>query len=974
MACNINTHFIHFRKILPEKPCREELVSEWTLRDEDFPFLQALKRDNTKQFAAIQILSIRRTGTWLRNESKVSPEIVVWVNQQLGITLELPWSPPEREHTTADLKNSLLKYIGWSEFDNISKQALSDWIKYQAKFGKARSEILSEAKEKVFESKTIFPGMGEFEKFIGSEFHHAEIEIINNICEIIPEKLRSEFENILKIPPEKKNSFFEDLKEQPPDAKSENIIRWLEQEKYLANLGIKEISFKNILSNKLFNNFAYSAEKYTAYEMNNRLSKENRDAILTCFLVQRYSRILDTLVEMHDKFIMRMKSKAKRAYEKKYAQMANKLRAARRRITKAAWVLVENDDEKLVEERNKLDIEALRGALEAQKDFERLEDKGGTDELINRAKELKKYFPQFLQIEFGYIDGEDNLKSAIEYAIYLSQLKTKPAYISSDIFHNFMTQEILSIAINKDGEIRRILWEISLAEEIKKALNARRLYLKWSKRHTDIFDILKEAEKSDIFQKRSSCDEVIESLKKEFTDGFNKFSESLPNNSFVYFERTKKELKFKTIPKKCKRNEDILPRHVVPRALRKIRIEEIVYEIDKVTGFSNCFKHHSTGESIADDRKHVLYAVLISQATNLGFTGMANATENITVDEMVSVAQNYVSNDNLKAANIILVNYQNKLPYSEKWVIGNISSSDGERVRIRGDALIANFYPRDFGQLVKGVSIYTHMSTKFSVFYTQVIACGIRESLYVLTGLLEHDTDLPLNIHTTDTHGYMDDVFALSWLLGFTLAPRIKDLSSCQLWKISEFPSSQYDAIFSGNINFGIIKEQWDKIQGFVAALKGKLINPPDLIKMLVAGGDSNPLSKAFEELGKLVKTIFLFRYFYDEEFRLIIRRQLDRAESRHNLARNISFFQRGEYRTGSIDELINKASSLSFMCNIFVTWNTIELAKAVDNLRNKGIDVPESELEFISPLLHEHIIRTGTYSFRKFYERGFQA
>ena len=164
------------------------------------------------------------------------------------------------------------------------------------------------------------------------------------------------------------------------------------------------------------------------------------------------------------------------------------------------------------------------------------------------------------------------------------------------------------------------------------------------------------------------------------------------------------------------------------------------------------------------------------------------------------------------------------------------------------------------------------------------------------------------------------------------------------------------------------------KIQGFVAALKGKLISPPDLIKMLVAGGDSNPLSKAFEELGKLVKTIFLFRYFYDEEFRLIIRRQLDRAESRHNLARNISFFQRGEYRTGSIDELINKASSLSFMCNIFVTWNTIELAKAVDNLRNKGIDVPESELEFISPLLHEHIIRTGTYSFRKFYERGLLA
>ena len=183
MAFNLNTHFIHFRKILPEHPSREELVSEWTLRDEDFPFLQSLKRDNIKQFSAIQILSIRRTATWLKTDTRISPEILVWINQQLGLSLELSWSPPERDNTLGDLKKSLIKYIGWNEFDEITKHSLRDWIKYQAKFGKARSEILSEAKEKVFESKTIFPGMGEFEKFIGSEFHHAEIDIINNICD-----------------------------------------------------------------------------------------------------------------------------------------------------------------------------------------------------------------------------------------------------------------------------------------------------------------------------------------------------------------------------------------------------------------------------------------------------------------------------------------------------------------------------------------------------------------------------------------------------------------------------------------------------------------------------------------------------------------------------------------------------------------------------------------------------------------------
>lgn len=52
---------------------------------------------------------------------------------------------------------------------------------------------------------------------------------------------------------------------------------------------------------------------------------------------------------------------------------------------------------------------------------------------------------------------------------------------------------------------------------------------------------------------------------------------------------------------------------------------------------------------------------------------------------------------------------------------------------------------------------------------------GVRDSTYVLDGLLYHESDLRIEEHYTDTAGFTDHVFALMHLLGFRFAPRIRD-------------------------------------------------------------------------------------------------------------------------------------------------------------------------------------------------------
>jgi hypothetical protein len=63
-----------------------------------------------------------------------------------------------------------------------------------------------------------------------------------------------------------------------------------------------------------------------------------------------------------------------------------------------------------------------------------------------------------------------------------------------------------------------------------------------------------------------------------------------------------------------------------------------------------------------------------------------------------------------------------------------------------------------------------------------VVNVGVRDSTYVLDGLLYHESDLRIEEHYTDTAGFTDHVFALMHLLGFRFAPRIRDLSETKLY------------------------------------------------------------------------------------------------------------------------------------------------------------------------------------------------
>lgn len=79
--------------------------------------------------------------------------------------------------------------------------------------------------------------------------------------------------------------------------------------------------------------------------------------------------------------------------------------------------------------------------------------------------------------------------------------------------------------------------------------------------------------------------------------------------------------------------------------------------------------------------------------------------------------------------------------------------------------------------------------------------------------------------------------------------------------------------------------------------------------KVLLPGASvlERSVARALEELGRIIKTLYLLAYIDDEAYRRRILAQLNRGEGRHQLARVVFHGKRGElrqrYREGQEDQ-----------------------------------------------------------------------
>ena len=203
---------------------------------------------------------------------------------------------------------------------------------------------------------------------------------------------------------------------------------------------------------------------------------------------------------------------------------------------------------------------------------------------------------------------------------------------------------------------------------------------------------------------------------------------------------------------------------------------------------------------------------------------------------------------------------------------------------------------------------------------------------------------------------------ATAALLGKSLAPRIARLHELTLYKLDR--TRQYphlDPMLDGTIKPHLVRRAWDEMVRVVASIyaDGLTVAAPSPARLLAR---QHSVHQALNEIGRVERTVHLFRTLDEEEYRRQRSRELNKGEAAHDLSRFLFFGKEGALRGRSFDDQFRSFSCLGVLHNAVVAWNIIHIGKLFEQLRAEGHVIEDTLLVQTSLLIRKHLNPFGRY------------
>jgi TnpA family transposase len=168
----------------------------------------------------------------------------------------------------------------------------------------------------------------------------------------------------------------------------------------------------------------------------------------------------------------------------------------------------------------------------------------------------------------------------------------------------------------------------------------------------------------------------------------------------------------------------------------------------------------------------------------------------------------------------------------------------------------------------RGIMIYWHVERNSLCIHSQLKSPSSSEVASMIEGVIHHCTEMEVDRQYVDSHGQSTIAFAFCRLLGFLLLPRLKAIHSQVLYRPETGNADAYanlQQILSKPIDWDLVRQQYDQIIMYTTALRLGTAETEAILRRFTKHNVQHPTYKAFAELGKAIKTIFLCQYLHSD-------------------------------------------------------------------------------------------------------------
>ena len=619
--------------------------------------------------------------------------------------------------------------------------------------------------------------------------------------------------------------------------------------------------------------------------------------------------------------------------------------------------------EEAASQRHTTDVlrEELEGELQSADYFVALEARSAR--MQNRARPILKV------LVFQGESSAEPLLEALEY------FKAKDGAIDKNAPHAFLKAEEQTAIY--EGEFRISLYKALLFIHVMGGIKSGTLNLIQSYKYRPLDEYLItrdrwENDKENLLKRAglagfSDPGRVLQGLDEQLYDQYRKTNQRIRagDNDYV---RIAPDGTFRVKTPKVEESEAEPLQDLFPHR-QYIALSEVLATVDRYSGCLGEFQHWQQRYNRPAPARKTFIAGLSALGCDIGLGKILKIARDINTAELENTVNWYFYPESLHAVNDRLLQFMDglELPTLYRSHPERLhTASDGQKFEVRGESLNAHYSYKYLGQY-KGVSVYSFIDERHLLFYSTVISAAERESAYVIDGLM-HNEVVKSDIHSTDTHGYTEAIFGATHLLGFSYAPRIKNLKRQRLYLFKSRQHSdhaEWPIKPAGYIDTELIEAHWDDILRFIATIKLKETTASDLFRRLNSYSKQHALYRALKAFGKILKSIFIVRYIDDLELRQAIEKQLNKIESAHRFSRAISVGHSQEMIHTEKEEQEIAEGCKRAIKNAIVCWNYLYLTQRIAD--EKDPDARESLLDRVtagSVVSWQHINLLGEYDF----------
>jgi len=538
------------------------------------------------------------------------------------------------------------------------------------------------------------------------------------------------------------------------------------------------------------------------------------------------------------------------------------------------------------------------------------------------------------QVQFAPNCGKPALWDALRH------YQQKEGNVDKSAPDAFLADEQRAALTAEDGKFRVSLYKALLFVEIAEAIKSGALNLVHSEKYRSLDEYLIpkadwEAHRAEYLQRAqlegfADCKATLRALDLALDARYQKTNQNLTSGENPYLTIRANGSFHVSTPKQ--EEVECLSLGAFFPDRKYISMLEMLATVDHATHFLDEFEHWQIKYQRAKPTKKILFAGIIGYGCDIGHRKLAQISRQIDEGELDNAVNWHFSLQNVQGANDRILRFVDRMSvpniYRRKPDVLH-TSSDGQKFEVAVDSLNANYSYKYLGK-DKGLSVVTFIDMRDLMWHSTVISSAEREAAYVIDGLMHNDV-VKSDVHSTDTHGYSEIIFAATYLLMFEFAPRIKGVGRQQLSAFkhrNHYAEQGHVLLPERYIREPHIENHWDEVLRFIATIRLKVTTASQLFKRLNSYSKQHPLYRALKEFGKIPKTLFILKYADDLEFRQAIEKQLNKVEASNKFSKAVSFGHSQEFIQSEKEDQEIAEACRRLIKNAIVCWNYLYLSR----------------------------------------------